>query len=329
MKVKGDILVSGDVRGIVFTDGVQTTKAPRLKLNRDYFYLNLVPENVPQLNLAHQYAHVDQSGASADTLRGTWDFKNGTLITPYDITLGNRDSSLAPTWTFTPVADVVAGTLAFDSGGTLGSTTIFRGASGVVPLQVSHNTTQAYLNAGDGVVATGGLIVHSESYAKHWLIGTGSGHQHFGVLVSPESGYQGHIYFNESRTATNFLVKQATNKYAFYVNSTNERIGMFAGTPQYDIDARGNLAINKVGKGLLVKEGSNATMGAATLVAGSATVSTTAVTANSRIFLTPQNTSGTAGHVSVSARSAGSNFTITSSSGTDTRSVAWMIVEPA
>lgn len=66
--------------------------------------------------------------------------------------------------------------------------------------------------------------------------------------------------------------------------------------------------------------------GVATMTAGAVTVSTTAVTANSQIHLTPQNTSGTAGSVYVSARVAGTSFTITSTSGTDTRDVAWLLI---
>jgi len=80
--------------------------------------------------------------------------------------------------------------------------------------------------------------------------------------------------------------------------------------------------------GLRLKEGTNRSMGSATMVAGAVTVSTTDVTATSRIFLTPQNASGTAGSVYVSARVAGTSFTITSTSGTDTRDVAWIIFEP-
>jgi hypothetical protein len=79
---------------------------------------------------------------------------------------------------------------------------------------------------------------------------------------------------------------------------------------------------------LEVVEGSNAKMGTATLVAGTVTVNTTAVTASSRIFLTAQNTGGTAGALRVSARVNGTSFTITSTSGTDTSSVAWLIIEP-
>ena len=51
----------------------------------------------------------------------------------------------------------------------------------------------------------------------------------------------------------------------------------------------GNLIDDALGKGLQVKEGSNAKQGTATLVAGTVTVSDTAVTANSRILLTAQS----------------------------------------
>ncbi|MEU1663576.1 hypothetical protein ABZ547_08170 [Streptomyces sparsogenes] len=90
-----------------------------------------------------------------------------------------------------------------------------------------------------------------------------------------------------------------------------------------------DMRVATAGRGLMVAEGSNAKMGVATLTAGAATVSTTAVTTNSRIFLTNQALGGTAGFLRVSARTAGTSFTITSSSGTDTSTVAWMIVEPA
>jgi hypothetical protein len=93
--------------------------------------------------------------------------------------------------------------------------------------------------------------------------------------------------------------------------------------------AGGNLIVNAIGSGLRVAEGSNAKMGATALVGGAATVSTTAVTAASRIFLTSQVDGGTPGFVRVDTRSAGVSFHIQSSSGTDTSTIAWMLVEPA
>jgi hypothetical protein len=80
---------------------------------------------------------------------------------------------------------------------------------------------------------------------------------------------------------------------------------------------------------LKLEDGANKSMGVATLVAGTVTVSNTRVQANSRIFLTGQNSSGTHGELAVSARAAGTSFTITSSNAADTRDIAWMIIEPA
>lgn len=68
--------------------------------------------------------------------------------------------------------------------------------------------------------------------------------------------------------------------------------------------------------------------GTAALVGGTGTVADANVTANTRIFLTSQADGGTPGWVRVSARSAGVSFTITSSSGTDTSTVGYMMIEP-
>jgi hypothetical protein len=95
------------------------------------------------------------------------------------------------------------------------------------------------------------------------------------------------------------------------------------GTPDSD------LIVGLAGKGLRVKEGTNAKMGTAVLNGTTAvTVSTTAVTANSRIFLTIQTPGGTPGSPYVSARTAGTSFQIKSGA-SDTSTVAWFIVEPA
>lgn len=92
----------------------------------------------------------------------------------------------------------------------------------------------------------------------------------------------------------------------------------------------GDLTLATAGAGIKVKEGGGAArMGAATLVAGTVTVNTTNATANSRLMLSGQNSSGTHGELTVSARVAGVSFTISSSNAADTRSVAWIIFEPA
>ncbi len=95
-----------------------------------------------------------------------------------------------------------------------------------------------------------------------------------------------------------------------------------------DVNAStGNIKASTIGKGLQVKTGSNAKVGTAVLVGGTVTVSNTSVTANSRIFVTSNTDGGTPGWLRVSAKVNATSFTITSSSATDTSTVAWMIVE--
>lgn len=68
--------------------------------------------------------------------------------------------------------------------------------------------------------------------------------------------------------------------------------------------------------------------GTVTLVGGTATVSDATITASTRILLTSQSDGGTPGWLRVSSRSAGVNFVISSSSGTDTSTVAYVLIEP-
>ena len=81
--------------------------------------------------------------------------------------------------------------------------------------------------------------------------------------------------------------------------------------------------------GVKVFEGSNAKQGVATLVAGTATVANTSVTATSRIFITVQSlgTVTSPKALAVTARTVGTSFTITSEDATDTSTVAYEIFE--
>jgi hypothetical protein len=93
----------------------------------------------------------------------------------------------------------------------------------------------------------------------------------------------------------------------------------------------GDLTFSTPGAGIRIKEGANAKAGIVTLIGGTATVATTVVTDVSRIHLTAQ-TLGTVtvpSALSVSARTAGTSFTILASQNTDTSAVAWLIVEPS
>lgn len=104
------------------------------------------------------------------------------------------------------------------------------------------------------------------------------------------------------------------------------------GTASADaINSGGALTFTNVGAGIRVKEGANAKMGVATLAAGTVTVNTTAVAATSRIQLTVQSLGTVANPqaVAVTARTAGTSFTIRSADATDTSVVAWLILDPS
>lgn len=130
---------------------------------------------------------------------------------------------------------------------------------------------------------------------------------------------------------------QQTSGIAFIREALSTDTGHFAvitsnaGTygERLRVDNVGQVMIQTAGRGLSVKEGSNCKMGVSALVGGTVTVSTTAVTTSSRIFLTSNTDGGTPGWLRVSARVNGTSFTITSSSGSDTSTVAWILVEPS
>jgi hypothetical protein len=90
----------------------------------------------------------------------------------------------------------------------------------------------------------------------------------------------------------------------------------------------GNYIMTQAGKGIQIKEGSNARMGVATLVGGTIAVANTSVTANTRVFISRSTTGGTEGTLSTT-QIASTSFTVNSTSGTDTSTVNWLLIEPS
>jgi hypothetical protein len=144
------------------------------------------------------------------------------------------------------------------------------------------------------------------------------------------SGTTGRVLADSTITATSGnLVVPGTAAITGNTTVTGTLAVTSTTTSTGDLATAGNFSLTAVGKGIKVKEGANATMGVAVLVGGTVDIATTKVTANSRIFLTAQTNAGTPGFLGVTARVASTSFTITSSSGSDTSSVAWLIVEPS
>lgn len=158
--------------------------------------------------------------------------------------------------------------------------------------------------------------ITSSAFSQAAYAVTGANEAYLFGSAPTGAGKSGNLIIATDSTGSTNAIKFATGGF----NSTaNFRA---------QIDGSG-LSVTKAGAGLNVKEGTNCKQGTATLVAGTVVVSNTSVTANSRIFLTTQSVGGTAGFLVVSARVAGTSFTILSSSGTDTSVVAYQIFEPS
>ena len=90
----------------------------------------------------------------------------------------------------------------------------------------------------------------------------------------------------------------------------------------------GNLVLGTAGNKIEIADGADASIGTATLVAGTVTVSTTAITASSKVFVTVAalGTVAAPQAMLVDAIVAGTSFDITSADATDTSDVNWLII---
>ncbi len=183
--------------------------------------------------------------------------------------------------------------------------------NGVVDIKTSNFTTgTAAVCRFQAGVTNGGSI---------FLGMTDSNYNPVGLLV----GGIGHI---QSTTSIGVL-NSITGGYYKYAIGGSGSSNLVA-----TLDVNG-LALETVGMGFKIKEGSNATMGIATLVGGTVTVNTTKTTANSRIFLTVNGVGVLANlgniYEAKANRIAGTSFIIKSSNSSDTSVVVWQIIEPS
>jgi len=140
---------------------------------------------------------------------------------------------------------------------------------------------------------------------------------------------------NNSNFASSINTGTSTGTLHLADGTGNNTVSIGNGTGTVTVNckltATGNIVSNSAGSGFRVAEGSNCKQGTSTLAAGTVVVPNTSVTANSRIFITAQSlgTVSVPSAYGVSARTAGTSFTILASVATDTSVVAWEIFEPA
>lgn len=223
-----------------------------------------------------------------------------------------------------------------------GGTGVTTGLTGVPQLNASAN---AFVSSGTGpvlsVTSTAAAVVTTAQFqvtdtSGHNYVQLGRKQANRGNLIEYTTNglvdwCEGTVY-NAGTNNSEWSIgtdQNLSNSRLHITTSGNVGIAMGATAADEKLTIAGNLKLNTVGNKELIKEGSNASMGRATLTSGAVTVSNTLVTASSEIFLTTQSPSGTVGTPYVSARVAGSSFTITSTSGADASTVAWHIIEPA
>lgn len=282
--------------------------------------------------------------ATIGTLNGTTATLSSATITTLNSTTATLTSATIPTLTSTAIT---SSTVTAGSQMAIGSAVVsnykhlvtgnYTGGSGYFGV-ASQGTIQsdvvscAAFRSAPNTQATSFTLVNLYHYlAEQGSFGGGSG-------VTNQYGFYASISLTGATNNYGFVgaVSSGANRWNLYMSGSalNYAAGRFLfGTLSDDatnqVQVAGNIAAVTAGSGFRIKEGSNAKMGTATLVAGAAVVSNTSVTANSRILLTSNADGGTPGWLRVSARTAGTSFTITSSSGTDTSTVAYLIMEPA
>lgn len=88
----------------------------------------------------------------------------------------------------------------------------------------------------------------------------------------------------------------------------------------------GSLTLGTAGNKINITTGSNASAGTGTLSAGTVTISTTAVTANSLIFLQDTSNGANIGTLSVGTKTAATSFVVNSSNALDASTFNWFII---
>ena len=147
----------------------------------------------------------------------------------------------------------------------------------------------------------------------------------FQVAFDTQTGHGKFNVFTSSNSQPILFGQTLSTSSAELIHLRND-----AGTELWSVDNDANVVF-KSGAGCKLTEGGpDAKMGIVTLSSGTATVSTTAITNNSRIMLSVNGLGSvsTPQAIAVNGRTAGVSFNIVSASNIDTSNVFWQIFEP-
>lgn len=211
---------------------------------------------------------------------------------------------------------------------TTGNGNTFIGSSaGTGNLSGDDNVALGRLSAGGyGLTGNGNVFLGSALYG----ITTGSKNIMIGNNLTAQSPAA-----NGQLNIQNIIFGIGNTATGTDISTGNIGIGISNPTANFHVQGstklEGSVTLPVTGNGILIKEGVNATMGVVTLAEGSATISTSKVTANSRIILDIQSlgTVTVPTTVGTTSRTPGVSFTITSANPVDTSVISWIIFEPA
>lgn len=230
----------------------------------------------------------------------------------------NRGISVAEGGTGTTTSTGTAGNVVLSNSPTITTPSI---------AQLNDGNGNPYLKVNATASAIGGFaITNNVSGATVTLANANTGNSAT-IFQGAGTGLMAIQPATNSTNAFRFRSAGGTNTHMSY-DSSNGRFGFGSGTaPSDTVEVTGNVSLLSAGNKLKIATGSNASVGTGTLAGGTVTISTTAVTANSLIFLTDTAASLTnVGVISVSSKVAGTSFTVTSGNALDTSTFNWMII---
>jgi hypothetical protein len=184
-------------------------------------------------------------------------------------------------------------------------------------------TSNTFIGSGTAAALTSG--------GSNTFLGVGSG----SAMTTGSSniilgGYSGNVAVDIRALSNRMILSDGAGNIRAYHNATNWLIGTVTDGSTGLVQISGSLGLNTAGNKINIAEGAGTgAIGTVTLLAGQATVATSAIGTNSRVMLTGVSTGAppcaTCGTLSLGTITAGSQFIINSSLSTDTRVVQYII----
>lgn len=261
-------------------------------------------------------------------------FTNGSSNTRYNITSAGAHTLTGTTFAVNPSAGAV--TITRTAAGELirvkntsvaggGWSTIIgfeNGVGSLASIGMVDNTGAFMIR--QGVTGSGAIWARWEDTGVKFdgFVGGGGGHNFMSMVAGAvnssgtTNGLRIGLTASFSQTGYNLVALELTDNNTYTAGDRNFVKYTYGGVTSF--------AIHKSGK-ITQASGANLPTGSATLVAGTVTVNNTLVTASSKIFFSVTTAGGTQGHFSYT-KTAGTSFTVTSSSATETSTFDYWII---